>query len=138
MDDLLALGKQVLQAQPFSLFVGAEITEFSIGHAVIVLPIRAELKQQFGYVHGGAISFVVDNALTFAGGSVLGAQVVTMGFTINYLVPAVGEQLIGRASVIHTSKRHAVCRCDVVAVSGGQETLCATAQGTIAKMSSVE
>ena len=78
----------------------------------------------------GAISYVADNALTFAGGSVL-----TSEYKIDYLRPASGETLVARASVVHAGSRRAVCRCDVFAVgAGGGETFCATAQGTIASV----
>ena len=41
---------------------------------------------------------------------------------------------MARARVIHAGKRQAVCRCDVYAVQDGEETLCATAQGTMVKI----
>jgi acyl-coenzyme A thioesterase PaaI-like protein len=46
---------------------------------------------------------------------------------------SVHTALIARATVIHAGKTQAVCRCDVFAISEGQETLCAVAQGTIAR-----
>jgi uncharacterized protein (TIGR00369 family) len=134
MDDVLAIGKQVLTSQPFSVLLGAELLYFSQGRAEIKVPIRPELKQQHGFVHGGVISYAADNALTFAGGSVLGPGVVTSEFKINYLRPAMGDFLVARATVIYSSKSQAVCRCDVFVSSEGAETLCATSQGTIAKL----
>ena len=133
MDDL-ALGKQVLASQPFSALVGAELTGFSPGHAELTLAITPQLKQQHGFVHGGVISYAADNALTFAGGSVLGPAVVTSEYKINYLRPAMGTALIARATVVYSSKTQAVCRCDVFTVSEGKENLCAVSQGTIARI----
>lgn len=135
MTEQLAYGRQVLESQPFSRLLGAELTEFAEGRAQITIAIIDQLKQQNGFVHGGVISYAVDNALTFAGGSVLGAAVVTAEFKINYLRPALGSYLIARASVIHSSKNQAVCRCDVFTVSELGERLCATSQGTIARLS---
>ena len=131
MEDLLELGKQVLASQPFSFLVGTELLHFSEGHAELKIPIRPELKQQHGFVHGGVINYAVDNALTFAGGSVLGPSVVTSEFKINYLRPAIGDFLVARATVIYSSKSQAVCRCDVFVSNEGKESLCATSQGTI-------
>lgn len=137
MTDLLILGKQVLAAQPFSRLLGAELTELSAERVEIVVPVGEEAKQQYGFVHGGVISYAADNALTFAGGAALGAAVVTSEYKINYLKPAVGERLIARATVLHAGKNQAVCRCDVFAVSAdGAESLCAAAQGTIVKLQS--
>ena len=56
---------------------------------------------------------------------------LTSEYKINYLKPARGKLLRARASVIHTSKRQAVCRCEIFAVEGDSENLCAVAQGTI-------
>jgi uncharacterized protein (TIGR00369 family) len=133
-NDFLALGRQILAAQPFSVLLGAEITTMAPGKAVIELPIRAEFMQQFGVVHGGVISYLADNALTFAGGSRLGPTVLTSEYKINFVKAARGERLIARAIAIAASARQTVCRCDIVAVASGEEYLCATAQGTIVKV----
>jgi len=134
MEDLFDFGTQVLASQPFSVLVGAELLFFSQGRAELKIPIRPELKQQHGFVHGGVISYAADNTLTFAGGSVLGPGVATSEFKINYLRPAIGDFLVARATVIYTSKSQAVCRCDVFVSKEGKESLCATSQGTIAKL----
>jgi uncharacterized protein (TIGR00369 family) len=139
MDELSRVGQQALKAQPFSALVGVRLASFSEGEAVLEVPVREELLQQDGYVHGGVVSFLTDNALTFAGGSVLGPRVLTQEYKINYLRPADGEKLSARASVVSAGKRHAVCRCTVFAPSAdGDETLCAAAQGTIASVASPE
>jgi hypothetical protein len=39
---------------------------------VLEMPIREELLQQNGFVHGGVVSSLADTALAFAGGSALG------------------------------------------------------------------
>jgi len=134
MEDLLDLGKQALASQPFSLLLGAELLSFSQKHVELKVPIRPELKQQHGFVHGGVISYAADNALTFAGGSILGPGVLTSEFKINYLRPAMGDFLVARATVIYSSKSQAVCRCDVFVSNEGKESLCATSQGTIARI----
>jgi uncharacterized protein (TIGR00369 family) len=92
------------------------------------------LLQQHGFVHGGVLSYLADNALTFAGGSVLG-DAVTAEFKINYLRPAKdADQLLAVATVVGSGKTQAVCRCDVFAVQAGERRLCAAAQGTIRKV----
>ena len=66
--DLLIMA---LAAQPISRLLGAELNEFSTERVEIIVPITEQLEQQYGTVHGGVISYAADNALTFAGGSVL-------------------------------------------------------------------
>src|SRR5512136_570695 len=131
MDTIFQLGQQALAAQPFSRLLGAQLTAMSSGSVEITLPLAPNLLQQHGFAHGGVISYVADNALTFAGGSVLGPAVLTAEYKINYLKPARGERLIARATVIGAGARQAVCRCDIWMVTGNEQVLCATAQGTI-------
>ncbi|MCC6925891.1 PaaI family thioesterase [Novosphingobium sp.] len=132
VDPALARGQSVLAQQPFSVLLGAELSVFAPGQAEIRLPIRQELRQQHGFVHGGVLAYLADNALTYAGGSSLSGQIVTAEMKINYTRPAIGELLIARASVVSAGRTQAVARCDVFVVAGGVEKLCAAAQGKIA------
>lgn len=133
--NMLMLGRQVLASQPFSQFLGTELTAFDEETVELRLAMRDELRQQNGFAHGGVLSYLADNALTFAGGIKLGIAVLTAEYKINYLRPAVGTVLIARANVVYAGKTTATCRCDVLSVNEeGVEKLCATAQGTIAKI----
>lgn len=123
--------RQVLQAQPFSRLLSAELVLWSAEGVELRVPVSDQVKQQYGFVHGGVISYAADNALTFAGGFVLGAAVITSEFKINYVRPAKGDALIARASVIHAGKTQAVCRCEIFSLNDSDEVLCAVAQGTI-------
>ena len=127
----LHAAKQVLQDQPFSKLLGAELVRFSAEGVELRIPLSEKLRQQHGFVHGGVISYAADNALTFAGGSALGSSVVTSEFKINYVRPALGRVLIARAVVMHAGRKQAVCRCEVLSQDGDTEVLCAIAQGTI-------
>ncbi|MFD5098464.1 PaaI family thioesterase [Streptomyces albidochromogenes] len=128
----LATAQKVLDSQPFSRLLGARITAFGDGAAVLEVAVRDELRQQNGFLHGGVLAYAADNALTFAGGAALGPAVLTGGFSIQYVRPATGTTLIARAVVVHGGRRQAVCRCDLfVADAAGAETLCAVAQGTV-------
>jgi uncharacterized protein (TIGR00369 family) len=128
---LLEIGRAVLALQPFSVHIGAELVTLEPGRAELSIRVQPHLRQQNGFVHGGIVSYLVDNALTFAGGSVLGPNVLTQEFKVSYVRPAKGQRLIARATVLQSSKRQAVCRCDVFALEGEEEALCATSLGTI-------
>ncbi len=130
MSNLLELGKKILKTQPFSVLLGSELNRFEAGRAEITLAIRDDLKQQHGFVHGGVVSYLADNCLTYAGGSVLG-DCVTSEFKINYTRPAVGHTLIARSTVLSSGKRQAVCECKIFAKGEKGEVLVAAAQGTI-------
>jgi len=131
MNDLLELGKHGLASQPFSKLLGIELVELSPGNAEFCLALKEELKQQHGFVHGGVIGTLADNGLAFVAGSVLGPNVVTSEYKINFVRPAVGEALIVRSSVLSAGKSQAVCECKVFSVKDGSEALVAIAQGTI-------
>lgn len=129
--DMQALGERVLAAQPFSRFLGARLDRFVEGEAQLSLTLRPEFLQQHGRPHGGILSYLADNALTFAGGSLYGDG-LTLEFKINYTKAAKGETLVARARVESSGRQAAVCRCDLFSVAeDGSETLCAVAQGTI-------
>jgi uncharacterized protein (TIGR00369 family) len=133
-DDLLERGMAAMRGQAFSRLLGTRLVDLKPGFAELNLPITDELKQQHDFVHGGVLSYLADNALTFAGGAQLGAPVVTSEMKINYLRPATGDMLIARAQAIGSGRLQAVVRCDVVTVHDGVERLCAAAQGTITRL----
>ncbi|SOY58681.1 PaaI family thioesterase [Cupriavidus taiwanensis] len=132
--DMLAWGQEVLASQPFSVLVGTELAALSPGKAELWLPVRQDLRQQHGFLHGGVVSYLADNALTYAGGAAMQVPVVTSEYKINYVRPALGEMLIARAECVSVGRQQAVVRCDVFAVRDGEEKLCAVAQGTIARL----
>ena len=130
----LNLGREVLAQQAFSVLVGAELVALRPGHCELAVDVRDELKQQHGFAHGGVVSYLADNALTYAGGTAMQVPVVTSEFKINYVRPATGQRLVARADAVHVSKSQAVCRCEVFAITDGTEKLVALAQGTIARL----
>ncbi len=119
--------------QAFMTHIGAELVDVSPGACVIQLSHRRELTQQHGYVHGGAIGAIVDSAMGYAGYSLAppGSSVLTVEYKLNLVAPAAGERLIARGEVIKAGRTLTVCRGDVVAVTDGAETLCATATQTL-------
>lgn len=133
MSDLFDFGRDILAKQPFSVLLGTELTEFEPGKAELTLSVGDQLKQQHGFVHGGVVSYLADNCLTYAGGSVLG-DAVTSEYKINYVRPALGSKLVAKGLVLSSGKRQAVCQCKVFSVDGKQEKLVAIAQGTINKV----
>lgn len=124
----------VLASQPFSAWLGATLDAIEPGRVRLLLPIKPEMLQQHGFVHGGALAYLADNALTFAGGSVLGDS-LTSEFKVNYVRPAVGPgTLVAEAVSVADGKTQAVCRCDIYVSRDGERKLCAVAQGTIRKI----
>ena len=130
---LFAAGQQVLVSQPFSQLLGTELCELAEGYAELALRIREEFKQSYGFVHGGVVSYLADNCLTFAGATVLG-NCVTSEFKINYVMPTIGDRLVAKSTVLSFALRQAVCECKVYVARGQESMLVAAAQGTIVKI----
>lgn len=131
MDAMQQLGERILQDQPFSRLMGTELERLTEGDAVLALPIRPEHLQQHGYVHGGVVSYLADNALTFAGGARFG-DAVTVEYKINYAKPAKASRLRAVARATVAGRQLATCQCEIWAEREGEPPyLCALAQGTI-------
>lgn len=133
--DMLALARQVMETQSFSVHMGLELVSAEVGRLEMRLPLRDEFLQHHRYVHGGVTSFLADCTLAFVGATRLGPNIVTSNFRIDYTAPAQGVALVSRGEVASSGKRQAVCRCEVYMVSeSGEEKLCALAQGTIVSL----
>jgi uncharacterized protein (TIGR00369 family) len=127
---LFEIGQRVLASQPFSQLVGAKLDALEPGRAELSILLGPTLLQQHGAAHGGVVSYLADNALTFAGGSLFG-DAVTAEFKLNFVHAADGQRLVARAQVVGQSRTQAICRVDVFAVTDGAEKLVAVGLGTV-------
>ncbi|MCF2532347.1 PaaI family thioesterase [Yinghuangia soli] len=135
----LPTARKTLEAQPFSVLLGARLTEFGDGAATLEVQVRDELRQQNGFVHGGVLAYLADNSLTFAAGTALGPAVLTAGFSITYVRPAAGVALRARATVATATRGQAVCTCEITVIAAdGTEKTCAVAQGTARRVAGPE
>lgn len=126
----IEVAEKILAAQAFNDQVGARITRFEPGAAVLEVEIADRHRQQFGVVHGGVLAYLVDNTLTFACGTVLGGSILTTGMSVSYLAAAREGVLRATATVTGNTGRHAVATVivDEVALDGTART-CAVGQG---------
>jgi uncharacterized protein (TIGR00369 family) len=124
------LALAVFNGQAFTTLIGASLRSFGDGVAVIDVPHRPELLQQHGFLHGGVIAYAIDNAITFAAGTVLGTSILTAGISVVYLRPA-GAAITATATVVGHTRRQAVVNCEVHSIdASGHDVLVATGQGT--------
>ena len=128
----IEVARAVLDAQPFSRLLGARVTEVSDEHVVLELDVDDRLRQQFGLIHGGVLAYLADNSLTYAAALALGPEVLTNGFTIDYLAAARdGAVLRSTARLVGGGRRKATSRCEIEIVDDdGAATLCAVAMGS--------
>ena len=99
--------------------IGASLSALEPGRCEVKLPYRAEVTQQKGYVHGGIIGMIADNACGYAAYSLMpaSASLVTVEYKINILAPARGA-LVARGEVIKAGHTLTVTRAEVYAEDG--------------------
>ena len=86
------------------------------------LPFRPQLTTVGDMVHGGAIATLVDVAATAASWATpaasLEARGSTVGFSLSYLAPGRGCDLVADARVVQRGKTLCVCEVEVVDAAG--------------------
>lgn len=114
---VVARVRQSFGQQQAMALLGAQMTDVQPGMTEIVLPFRAALTQQHGFVHAGIITAIVDSACGFAALSLMppGAGVLTIEFKVNLLNPAAGERFVARGRVVKPGRTIMVCTGEVTA-----------------------
>lgn len=126
-----ALLREVATMQPFTRWTGVEILTAEKGVVETRLVLRKEdMTQHHGFLHGGLVGFLADNAAAYAAATLVG-DLVTSQFSLNFLAPGLGEAFRAKAQVVKAGKRQVTVRVDVVAENDGQDKLIAVAQATI-------
>ena len=113
------------ETQGFMRLIGATFRVIAPGRTELRIPFCPELAQQHGYFHGAMSGAAADTACGYAALSVLppGSSVLAVGYGIQFLEPALGDELIARGEVLRAGKRLVFCRADVLVVRDGQEHL---------------
>ncbi|MBC7102242.1 MAG: PaaI family thioesterase [Parvibaculum sp.] len=127
---------RVLTEQPFSMLVGAKVGKVERGRAALTVENRPDLTQNNGYIHGGVIGYLADNASGCAASTMLpegAVSLVTSEYKLNLLRPATGRRAIARGEVVKAGRRQCVVETRVVCTDeAGKETLVAIALATLA------
>ena len=120
--------KERVRKDPFGCFLGIKVDEVEPGYARAHLRVRKEFQNFSGYIHGGLIFSLADQAFAAASNS-LERLALGLQMSINYLSPPViGDGLIAEAHQIHSGKKISVYRIKVKNSSG---KLIADCQGTV-------
>jgi len=130
--------KQSFAKQTIMELIGAQLTRVEPGIIEILLPYRADLAQQHGYLHAGIVTTIADSACGYAAYSLMPAnsEVLSVEFKVNLLLPAKGEMFLASAEVVKSGKTLTVVRADVFSLGQeGERTLIATMLGTMIRKS---
>jgi uncharacterized protein (TIGR00369 family) len=113
-----SIGRQTLLTT-----LGVGIVELAGGRVVLDLPYRADLCQQHGYLHAGAITTLADSACGYAAATLMppDRDVLTVEFKVNLLSPARGERFRATGEVVRAGRTLTVCSAEVVAWADGSE-----------------
>ncbi|SFP72371.1 acyl-CoA thioesterase [Geopseudomonas sagittaria] len=112
----------------YSHLLGCEPVRIDDGEAEVRLPLKAELRNRAGKLHGGAIFSLVDIAMGLACSSAHGFErkSVTVECKINYMRAIDDGEVLCLAKVIHHGSRTLVVDAEV----RQGDALVARAQGT--------
>jgi uncharacterized protein (TIGR00369 family) len=113
--------------------LGATLTRFEPGVAVIEMAYSESLTQQHGFLHAGAVTSVLDSACGYAAFSLMpaGSGVLSIEFKTNLLAPARGDRLVASARVVRPGRTITVCQAEAVMYEGDRSTLIATMLATM-------
>ena len=109
--------------QAFMTTLGAQLVTIEPGYVVIELPFRAELAQQHGFLHAGAVTAVVDSACGYAALTLMPptAAVLSVEFKVNLLAPGAGARFRAVGRVIRAGRTLTVCSGELIAVREGPD-----------------
>ncbi|WP_019928348.1 PaaI family thioesterase [Nocardia sp. BMG111209] len=112
-----SIGRQTLLTT-----LGIGIASLAPGRVVLELPFRADLCQQNGFVHAGAITTLADSACGYAAMSLQppDRDILTVEFKVNLMSPAVGQRFLATATVVRSGRTLTVCTAEVTA--GAEDT----------------
>ena len=126
-----ALLREVVRIQPFTRWTGLEVVRAERGIVETRLKLRQdEMTQHHGFLHGGLVGFLADNAAAYAAATVVG-DVLTAQYSIHFLSPGVGDAFRARAEVVKAGKRQVTVRVDVLAETETGDKLIAVATASI-------
>lgn len=111
--------------------LGIRLQHVQAGGVQLLLPHRADLTQQHGFLHAGIVSTALDSACGYAAFTLTPAQaaVLTIEFKVNLLAPARGPLLRIEGRVVKAGRTINVV--DARAVQGDDDTLVATMTATV-------
>ena len=111
----------------FPTHVGLVVDEVRVGYARLRLPVRPEVAQAAGVVHGGALASLIDTAAIPAVATSYPRQpdMLTVSLTVNYVGVVDGEDAVAESWVEQAGSSMAFVRVEVRGAEGAK--LAATA-----------
>ena len=124
-------------SQAFMQSLGGILIANELGKAEISAPFQEAFSQQHGFVHGGVVGALADNAMGCSAFTLFepGDHVLTVEYKINLLAPADGTRIVAKGWTVKNGKTLSVTQGEVFVEKNGHLNLCATATGTMMRLS---
>ena len=99
----------------FNQLLGIEVTARHEDGVTIECPVRPELMNGAGALHGGVTATLADAAMGIGLSHVLGKgrSITTVEMKINYMYPVTGGKVVARSYVLRTGKTLSTGRVDL-------------------------
>ncbi|HSW35961.1 MAG TPA: PaaI family thioesterase [Candidatus Limnocylindrales bacterium] len=109
-----------LKVSPYWELLGMKIVCQEEGFARLEMPVKNELKQAYGVVHGGAIASLIDSSIAVAiiSGLAPGESATTVEIKVNYLAPVVEGKLFAEAKIARKGRTIVVGIIEVTDATG--------------------
>ena len=120
-------------SQGFPAFCGFEVQRVDHGVFDTSLRIRPEHRQQDGFVHAGVMATIADHTAGYAAYTTVSEKyrILTIEFKINYLRPAMGDEIACRSRVISGGRKVIVSESGIYAEHRGSEEIVSKAMVTL-------
>ena len=120
--------------------LGVSLLSLAPGRAELGLQRRADLCQQHGFIHAGALTALVDSACGYAALTLfpVDRDVLTVDFSVSLVAPAAQETFVAVGSVVRSGRTLTTCRGEVLGVTeDGARKVVALMQATMMAVSTM-
>jgi len=106
----------------YPMLLGLEVEEVRIDYCRMRMPLRTELLQPGGVVHGGAIASLMDAVLVPAVGSTLGARdrYSTVDLHVQFIGAVKDEDVLAEGWVTRRGRSVVFCESEAVGATSGR------------------
>ena len=114
-------------------FLGFRLIDWKEGFAKLEMPVRGELRNTVGYLHGGVISSLLDIAGAVAGsyGNAKDSVSITVNLNVNFMAPHQADTVVAEGELIRTTSSLFFAQAKLY--DPERNLLCASATGTYKK-----
>lgn len=128
-----------LEGQHFMHHIGFDLTIIELGLVEGEMKLNQTHLQQFGFVHGGVITTIMDITMGFAAYSLMPIEkgVVTANLSVDFLNPGYGDKIVARGEVEKSGSKMVFCTAKVFCYDGNKEIAVASARSIMAAVNAI-